>query len=179
MRSIRVVCLLTLAMTAACTGSERSAGPVASTPPGLQTAPPSTPSIRSGGVTLAEPPPNALHWPYTGTTSIRFEGRATLDVLAYKAFAKALRLADDQVAAGGPIWAGVLPDGQRLAVVQTWMLGSAVTHTVAYVDRVGRPGRIVGDLTLAADTKAFTVVVPAQRPWRVTFRRVGAQIRPA
>lgn len=130
-------------------------------------------------MTLVEAPPNALHWPYTGSASIRLEGRTTLDTLAYKAFAKIHGLAQNQVAAGGPIWAGVLPDGQRLAVVQTWMLGSGVAHTVAYADGVGPSGRVVGDLTLAAGASAFTIVVPAQRAWRVTFRRGGAQIRPA
>lgn len=165
-------------MTTACTSSERSAPPVTPTPPRTPSESATT-SIQTGGVTLANPPPNALRWAYSGSTSIVFEGRTTVDALAYKAFARSQRLADDQVGSGGPIWAGVLPDGLRLTVVETWMLGSGVTHTVAYADRVGRPGHIVGDLILAADTKTFTVIVPAQRPWRVTFRRSGPQIGPA
>jgi hypothetical protein len=138
-----------------------------------------TPPAPGLQIALSDTPPNALHWPYTGSTSTRFEGAGTVDSLAYTAFAKAHGLAADEVAAGGPLWAGVLADGQRLVLVQTWRLGSAVTHAVVYADRAGRSGRIVKDLVLAANTTVFTVTVPAQRPWAVTFRRGGALIRPA
>lgn len=170
--------LLTLAVTVACTTSQRSAAPVTPSPLRTPSASSPTPSTTSGGGP-AYPPPNILRWPYTGSTSFKFEGRTTLDSLAYKAFARAKRLEEDQVVAGGPIWAGVVHDGQRLVVVQTWSLEGGPTHTVIYADRVGGAGHIVGDLTLAADTKAFTVLVPGRRPWRVIFRRGGAQIRPA
>lgn len=130
-------------------------------------------STTAGG--MADPPLNALRWRYTG--SLPMEGKSTLDALAYTAFAKAQGRTPAEFGAGGAIWAGTLPDGQRLVIVQVWALGTTVMHTVAYADGGGRSGRIVQDLTLTADTKEFTVLVPGPQPWAVTLRPAGAEIR--
>ena len=142
-----------------------------STSPGVE--PPAS------GVTSANPPPNTLRWPYSGLR-VPLEGRDTIDTRAYDAWANAAGLRPSEIAAGGPLWVGTLPDHQTVVVVQSWKLSGGPTHTVTYAEGPGTPGRIISDLVLDPAPSQFTVDVPGPRSaWKITLRQSGVQVAQA